>query len=310
MGKALGAQAGQDSEAPAVRELSDWQLARVRNALRGYHRFGRDSDGAYFTWKDVREGIDEYTDTEIGATAKLGAERLRQFVEGITNERTGTRRFPVPQPDALQAIVAFLMHEEIALLTPEELREHAPGPQAVLRLAEFMAAGCEMVSYVVSFEIRGEFRAFHHEEPDLLTMTMLTLQQPLKDAANIFQVVEDRSRYDTDDAEEAWRRFSEGDRGRALSRSAFAGWCVLTPQDTMMMFMKDGASGRNHSYVTVSDVGVWMKSGRKRLYLMKHEYGLEIGEAPPAPGELEKELAAQLLACEFTPTYRGGSALA
>lgn len=304
MSEAFVVQAGEQSEAPAIRDLSDWQLARVRNALRGYHRYGRDSDGAYFTWKDVREAIAEYTDTEIGANAKLGAERLRQFVEGITDERIGTRRFPVPQPDALGAIIAFLTHEEIALLTPEELREHAPGPQAVLRLAEFLAEGCDMYTRVVGHEICGNLRALHGEEPGVLTITALTLQQPLEDAATVLQVIEERSRYDCDDAEEAWRRYMKMDRGAPLSRSAFAGWCVLTPQDTMMMFLKDGDTGRNHSYFAVSDIGVWNKSGRKHLYLMKHEYGFEIGQFAPAPGELEKDLAAQVLSFDFLGTVR------
>ena len=33
-------------------QLSDWQLDRLRNALRAYHQFGRGpSDGQYFNWK-------------------------------------------------------------------------------------------------------------------------------------------------------------------------------------------------------------------------------------------------------------------
>ena len=38
--------------------FSDWQLNRLRDALRAYHKFGRDPvDGRHFNWKDVSEAI-------------------------------------------------------------------------------------------------------------------------------------------------------------------------------------------------------------------------------------------------------------
>ena len=50
-----------------MKELSEWQAVRVRDALRAYHRYERGIDGEYFTWKDVREAIAEYTEVEIGS---------------------------------------------------------------------------------------------------------------------------------------------------------------------------------------------------------------------------------------------------
>ena len=57
--------------------FSDWQLNRLRDALRAFHKFGRDPvDGRHFNWKDVSEAI--FLSTEV----EVPPERLRQFVEG------------------------------------------------------------------------------------------------------------------------------------------------------------------------------------------------------------------------------------
>lgn len=57
-------------------KYSDWQLNRLRDALRAYKQYERSHDGAYFTWKDVREAIAADTGYEIGSSPKNGASRL------------------------------------------------------------------------------------------------------------------------------------------------------------------------------------------------------------------------------------------
>ena len=45
---------------------SEWQLNRLRDALRAYHRFGRDAvDGRHYNWKDVSEAISLSTEVEV-----------------------------------------------------------------------------------------------------------------------------------------------------------------------------------------------------------------------------------------------------
>ena len=66
--------------------FSDWQLNRLRDALRAYHKFGRDAvDGRHFNWKDVSEAISLSTEVEVPP------ERLRQFVEGVKTPGGGRR---------------------------------------------------------------------------------------------------------------------------------------------------------------------------------------------------------------------------
>ncbi|MCZ7641531.1 MAG: hypothetical protein M5U33_00620 [Pseudorhodoplanes sp.] len=129
--------------------LSDWQLDRLRNALAAYHAYGRGSGGEPFNWKDVAEGILDVAgpelldltddrDTDIRRKrVRQFSERLRQFVEGVTVR--GQHKRPRLQDDWLDATLRFALHEDYALLTEDELREHAPDRHAAVRLLEYLA---------------------------------------------------------------------------------------------------------------------------------------------------------------------------
>ena len=177
-----------------MKELSDWQAARVRDALRAYHRYERGMDGEYFTWKDVREAIAVYTDVEIGTSVKNGAERLRQFVEGIEDGKgTGKRKFPLPQPAAIEAIVAFVTDEELNLLTREELEEYRPDFQAPLRLLEYLEPGPNADCPMPQDTLEGQYQTQKADEDNLIIKN-LTLQRASQ--RGLIQVIETEEVYD------------------------------------------------------------------------------------------------------------------
>ena len=92
---------------------SEWQLNRLRDALRAYHAYTPTEDLGPFNWKDVSEAISLATDVTVPP------ERLRQFVEGNkTKDGTG-RKFQSMQPQSLEAIAKFVTEER--LLSPGEL---------------------------------------------------------------------------------------------------------------------------------------------------------------------------------------------
>ena len=79
--------------------FSDWQLNRLRDALRAFHKWGRDPvDGRYFNWKDVSEAI------FLSAEVEVPPERLRQFVEGVTKPGE-SRSYRRMQDDRLERCV-------------------------------------------------------------------------------------------------------------------------------------------------------------------------------------------------------------
>jgi len=67
----------------AMTESQQSRISRIREALRRYHVCEEGLFGEPLTWLAIREEIAEYTGVEIGSTGGYGAERLRQFVNGI-----------------------------------------------------------------------------------------------------------------------------------------------------------------------------------------------------------------------------------
>ena len=138
-------------------KYSDWQLNRLRDALRAYKVYERSHEGEYFTWKDVREAIAADTGYEIGTSPENGAERLRQFVEGV-NSKDGGRKYPEPKDDALDAIVQFALDEDNHLLSNDELNEYAPARQAPLRLLEYLDQFSGAERHIPVDKLKGVFQ--------------------------------------------------------------------------------------------------------------------------------------------------------
>ncbi len=98
-------------------ELSDWQTDRVRSYLRAYRMYGRDDGGRYYSWQSICDAVAEYTE------CKIPRERLRQFVEGYPDKKTGEWITSGLASDRLDAVVVFLTHEENGIMSESELDE-------------------------------------------------------------------------------------------------------------------------------------------------------------------------------------------
>jgi hypothetical protein len=134
------------AECRSAMEYAEWQLTRLRNALRAFHKHGRheveDADEPKrkgtnkrerrLNWKYVAAeiwdaagpgflGLTDDRDTDNRRKRiKQFAERLRQFVEGNRNpDGVQRRKFQRMQPDSLAAIVKFVTGA--GLLTGYEL---------------------------------------------------------------------------------------------------------------------------------------------------------------------------------------------
>jgi len=259
-----------------MKELSDWQRSRVRDALRAYHRYERGAEGEYFTWKDVREAIAEYTGVDVGTNAKNGAERLRQFVEGIDDKTAPTRRrYPAPMSTALEAIVAFVTHEELNLLNEDELRENIPSFQASLRLLEYLDDGSETGRMIPPNKLQGVYESIANDT-EQFTIRQFTLQRPGEEG--IIQVVETEDTYPIGD----YIRYEEwGPAERAKYQSSHiqnSGWAILTPEDNLFFFLKNEQNSKNLYYYTVAaSTTLWTENAPYPVFaIINHHFPLEI----------------------------------
>jgi hypothetical protein len=256
---------------------SDWQLNRLRDALRAYHRFGRDAvDGRHYNWKDVSEAISLSTDVDVPP------ERLRQFVEGVKTP-DGGRRYLTMQDDRLEALVKFATDEDNALITEAELREHAPSWHAAQRLLEYLRQAFDTERILPPATLEGTYRSGQLEplsSPEDFVVRDLTLQRASEDG--LIQLVQTEDSYDLI-AGPQFEEWSPQQRDEARnSRITYGGWAILTPEDNLLMFLKNERNGRNCYYLTVaSDLSHASQSPVGGLALLRHDYPLEAEDGEP-----------------------------
>jgi hypothetical protein len=273
-----------------MKGLSDWQSARVRDALRAYHRYERGAEGEFFTWKDVREAIAVYTDIEIGTSSKNGAERLRQFVEGVTDKKNPDQiKYPVPQPSAIEAIVEFVTHEELNLLSEDELNEYVPDFQAHQRLLEYLYDGSETARMIPPENLQGAYK-MSGERNAFYFVRELTLQR--RTDQGLIQIIETEDRYSS---RPEYNNFGEWDlstrRKVHKSRERHGGWAILAPEDNLLFFLKNEENARNRYYITMAaDVGLWSGAPHNRLVVLQHDYPFELEQGEFSSFITEKEI--------------------
>lgn len=251
---------------------SDWQLDRLRNALRAYHQFGRGSDGEYFNWKDVSEAISLSTEVTVPP------ERLRQFVEGVKTAGGG-RKFPMPQEASLDAIVKFATEEESGLLSEAELKEHAPSWHAAQRLLEYLRHEYDTERVLPPAVLEGTYRTWRLEDESYVVRE-LTLQRASGDG--LIQLVQTEDSYDIHNGMQ-FDDLSPEERDKVRgSRVLYGGWAILTPEDNLLMFLKKERNGHNCHYLTVAAQN-WhaLQAPVAALALLRQEYPVELDDEPP-----------------------------
>ena len=221
---------------------------------------------------------------------KLGAERLRQFVEGVDAKPPSSgRKFPVPQPDALQAIIAFVTNIELNLLSLDELEENMPGPQAALRLSEFMYKDNGLPRTDDLLNLTGSYLSVRPNK-DGWQGVHLYFERPSDD--KVFRVTELRTHHSTESKDQALTQARE--HVRADSDEGFLGWAVLSPEDSLILFMKCDRDGLNHRYICLEEVGEFLKhllaakasamlspddAPQVKVLMMEHKFGHDLSAA-------------------------------
>lgn len=250
-------------------QLSEWQLGRLRNALRHYHSLKSASDGQRFNWNDVAEAIDEY----VGV--RVPYESLRKFVSGV-RQKDGTYKFQTPEDDRLKAIYDFVTHPEGNLLSVEELTEREFSVQAALRLLDFLEQDFDGERIMPPEEIAGVY--YHRRDDAPFTwVSELTLAKPLENG--VVKVNQVDRQYPSGQAPDHAAVAASGLSGGHKSESRHGGWGIMTPEDNFFIFLKEERVGRNRYYFTLaSDFNHAADIKLSSLSFLHHDYPLE---APP-----------------------------
>jgi len=277
-------------------EYSEWQLTRLRNALRAFHKHGRheveddDEDKRKrnrerrLNWKYVAEeiwdaagpgflGVMDDRDTEVRRTRiKQFAERLRQFVEGNRNPDGAQRRkFQRMQPDSLAAIVKFVTGA--GLLLPEEMEERAPSSQAALRLLEYLDQGFDRIRTLPLVKFDGTYQARRESDGEFIVQE-LTLERPSSDGMMQVSMAEEVFDAKLKDKFDGWKPQERHEKRD--SRILYGGWAIFTPEETIMLFLKGPSSKNLYQFTLAADLEYRPDDPVQKLVLQRHDYPIEL----------------------------------
>ncbi|MEW8073221.1 MAG: hypothetical protein AB2826_22635 [Candidatus Thiodiazotropha sp.] len=250
-------------------KYSDWQLNRIRDALQFYKSFGVSDIQRSFSWADVRTHIEMDTGVEIGKTEKVGAERLRQFVEGVRTP-DGGKKYPVPIKESLEAIVTFLTGGNVGLLSEDELNEYVPERQAPMRLIEYLyGSGVKEVN-IETEKLLGRYQARTRSGHELI-ISELTLLSSMDNG--LVQAIETEEFYciEAENKLESWSPAQR--RKERNARYHYGGWAIFTPDENSLFFLKKQDTKKNRFYSTVAMTGSdQIEATIRSMVLLQHSF--------------------------------------
>jgi len=250
---------------------SDWQLNRLRDALRAYHDYGGKRLSQKFNWKDVAEAMAEELRLQDPPVA---AERLRQFVEGNRSKDGAMRKFGSLKPESLEQVVAFVM--SAALLRPAEFEERQPSFQAAQRLLDFFDPSGTRKHAYTSAVFEGRYKARVLEERVFRDFD-LTLHRPSEPAVMEVTKTEEVFKMEFLDQADNWDL--EERRDRCRKRTLYGGWAIFTPEGNVMVFLREADNGKNLHQFTLAAEWCAPQTPAERLYLLRHDFPIEMEDS-------------------------------
>ena len=255
-----------------------WQLERLRKTL----KFQKDSaeflDGKPLTWRGLCEAVLEMTGVDVPH------ERVRQFVEGVVDARTGQRAYPVPRPDRIEAIITFVTDPEDPWIDRDVLErpdfEIAP-PACLLDLLT------EPSHLPFTKKIAGTFRA---RREDGARSHEIVLQLEGSFLHSMLQVQE------VELCESPPPEAGGLPPAPVLIRTE--GWGIITAEDQLLVMMRNPKTGTGHRWLQVGYADYWTEEPVSELVMLRQDYpfDLELGAGAPAPeAQISEQMASHIL---------------
>jgi hypothetical protein len=305
-----------------VRDLSEWQVWRVRDALRAHHRYerklalardsnlnpGDDPDPdhdpeheqhlKYLTWRYVWEeirNVAKENNIDLEMTAKNGAERLRVFVEGLNKKEGETPKYSAPKPPLMAAIIAFVTDENVGLLDEKELSEFSnfmPSWQAPVRLIEYLEQNFDTERIRPPKSLEGIYQTYKIDSDDLIIREM-TIERSIE--GGLLQVMETQDVYDEEVASIFHSLSPKELRDLRYKRDHYSGWAILTPEYNLLFFLKEERTGMNRYYFTLASNVTWkMDSPLTNMILFHHDFPFQPDNEMQTADEMIKALMEEL----------------
>ena len=259
---------------------SEWQINRIRESLKAFYTYSEkhysNDDDIEKVEKNSWESVSLAIQEEMGE--KISGERLRAFVEGekrvegknkkAKKSKAGNRSVRAwPVPRKIGIIVEFLKQDYLGLLSDDELRDKSPAVHAPLRLMEYMNSEYKSIEHKSCSALSGVFNSLKLDGDEIEYSELRIIP---KDVHGLLQVSEITSYFDRQHAE-IFSEWDEHDREmHVYAKKHASGWAVLTPEESIMVFMKDKKSGGNtYFYTWGSDKNITGDSEANTICLLR-----------------------------------------
>lgn len=253
-------------------DFTHWQILLLRDALEAHRRFTENHETGKrpLSWNALRESVTVFTGVQFGK------DDLRQFVEG---KKRGHDNFRLPQLHKLHAVFRFLTHEEISVLTPEEFEKaelvdvHAP-----LHLSRYLVSLAEPVPIEFPRSLVGQYESIGRKDDRVFQKHIqIMFEGPgfasVSETHDIYNVVVPPNAIGSD----RLRRLISA-RGKPDSRIMHTGWAIMTPEDNVLVFVKNIDNRENHYWKFAVEHPIWEEGLITDLLLTRFDWPLFLGD--------------------------------
>ena len=242
---------------------TDRQIELIRVRLKAYYDL-QSLGPRRATWGGLCDEIFDLTNVQ------MDDEVLRQFAKRVIRKnreqrrRAGTlpERPRLPSAENLNAIISFLCHEDVGVLSPDELRDPQVPYQAIRLLFDFFEG---VIHHQIPSGLSGVYESWSKiegtDEFDVIWLrARLTLDVELR---NPVVHASDKTEVYTLSPENGWE-LNGTKEGK--------GWGILIPGNNILIFIQDRFTKSHYSYLTIA-INAAIVTYREivNLALLRHE---------------------------------------
>lgn len=246
----------------------DWQLQKIRDAIRAFRILGQREGGAEYSWPVLTEEIKDVTGIEIPN------ERLRKFVEGEPcrgSDKTSLnlRHYPSLSTERLEAAIAFVTRKDSDgyMFSRKDLEIKPDGLSTILQFAEHLTGNRHSERISDASSLFGYFIA-DQNPADISMTTSLRFRGATHKGLVSFVLL---------------KEYVEGIKTSELSKyklkktkevnhtfERYEGWGIMTPEETIIFLSKKCESGENLLYITLGiDKALYFSQPANALVLLE-----------------------------------------
>ncbi len=229
-------------------------LDRIRCILVSYHYLRRDKNNQPYSWAKMAADIRIF----MGSDPKFPQNSLENFARGLRHTDTakriaGIRKYSVPEPDRMEAIIAYLTDPKSKWYACDKDVLLAPAkPLVPLELLEFLNEKRDEPRTIKMYRLRGQWKIVQADD-NTNDQTRLTLLK-------------------TEDARMAMAELSVQEAEDPLPE-LYSGWAIATMDDTILLAVQHLHHESNRIYLSLGiDNAVYRSEMPRVLVFLEHQY--------------------------------------